>query len=355
MTVPHPPGPDVTLVMPVLNGAAYLREAVDSVLGQTHGALALVVVDDGSTDATPGILAAIEDPRLRVITHPRNRGRTAAVATGLTAAGTEYVGIANADDILLPTHTASLIALLRARSDVDVVSCQLQPIDEHGDPCAAESAFPLDHASIAVSLLHEPVLSNAAVIGRAAVMRSVPYDAPFDVAEDYWFWTRLLLAGARFANHPEALHLYRQHPGQSTVRERREMDVAHRAVQHHLLADLHPGIDPETLGILARWAWHEHAERSPSAMRVPGAIDDALRATRYLVDHPVPELPRDAVRGLRRRVLAQDLVAWGATPSWRAMRGAWSELSPRERLVIARRMVAARLARSSRTRPPAAA
>src|SRR5262245_17025162 len=64
-----PMTPQVSVVMPVRNGARWLSEAVDSVLAQTFSDWELIVIDDGSTDATPSILAAFasRDPRIRVI------------------------------------------------------------------------------------------------------------------------------------------------------------------------------------------------------------------------------------------------------------------------------------------------
>lgn len=78
----------VSVVMPTFNQAEFLppvgrqAEALNSVLGQTHRNLQVIVVDDGSTDETPQILRAFRDPRLEVIRHRKNRGLPVGLSTG---------------------------------------------------------------------------------------------------------------------------------------------------------------------------------------------------------------------------------------------------------------------------------
>jgi glycosyltransferase involved in cell wall biosynthesis len=69
----------VSVIMPIYNGEAFLREAIESVLAQTHRDFELVAVDDGSTDASPAIIAefAAADARVRVITQPNGGGARA--------------------------------------------------------------------------------------------------------------------------------------------------------------------------------------------------------------------------------------------------------------------------------------
>ena len=63
--------PQVSVVMSVYNGACYLREAIDSILGQTFKDFEFIIINDGSTDETPVILAAYDDPRM-VLHHQEN-------------------------------------------------------------------------------------------------------------------------------------------------------------------------------------------------------------------------------------------------------------------------------------------
>src|SRR6478752_1905347 len=93
-----PPGPllgaartvRVSVVMPVRDGERFLVESVESVLAQTEPDLELVVVDDGSTDSTPRLLAGLTDPRVRVLTQPP-LGLTAALDAGCAAAAAPVI------------------------------------------------------------------------------------------------------------------------------------------------------------------------------------------------------------------------------------------------------------------------
>jgi glycosyltransferase involved in cell wall biosynthesis len=93
--------PLVSVILPTHNRAALLPRAVDSVLGQSLQALELIVVDDASTDATPEVLAARRDPRLRVLRRERSQGAAAARNLGLAAARGEWVAFQDDDDLWL--------------------------------------------------------------------------------------------------------------------------------------------------------------------------------------------------------------------------------------------------------------
>ena len=118
-------GPTVSVVMPFLDAAPYLREAVASVLGQTWAAVELLLVDDGGTDGSDRIAGelAAGDPRVRVLAHDgrQNRGIGHSKALALRAARGDLVAFLDADDVWEPQHLADQVALLRAHPDADLV------------------------------------------------------------------------------------------------------------------------------------------------------------------------------------------------------------------------------------------
>src|SRR6185503_10317438 len=97
-SVDGPMTPAVSVVMSVHDGAPWIADAVGSVLGQTLTDLELIVVDDGSTDATPELLAAVSDPRLRVETRGR-AGLTRSLNHALSLARAPLVARLDADDV----------------------------------------------------------------------------------------------------------------------------------------------------------------------------------------------------------------------------------------------------------------
>src|SRR5262249_42501399 len=120
-------------VMPVYNRERFVREAIDSVLAQTFADFELVVVDDGSTDGTAGVVGAIEDPRLRWVARP-HRGVAATMNAGLREARGRYVARLDSDDVWLPDMVETQVAVLEARPDVDVVYARGQGMEVDGTP-----------------------------------------------------------------------------------------------------------------------------------------------------------------------------------------------------------------------------
>src|ERR1700675_3887238 len=97
--------PAVSVVMCVRDGAPWVREAVESVLAQTAPDLELIVIDDGSTDATPAVLASIRDPRLSVERQPP-AGLTRALNRALSLARAPLLARLDADDLAVPDRVA---------------------------------------------------------------------------------------------------------------------------------------------------------------------------------------------------------------------------------------------------------
>src|SRR5690349_19913154 len=109
-------GPLVSVVIPVYNGERFVVEAVLSILAQTFRDLECIVVDDGSTDRTPELLAIEQtgDPRLVVHRQPTNMGFRAALNTGCALARGELVARMDADDVSLPNRLERQVQFLRA-------------------------------------------------------------------------------------------------------------------------------------------------------------------------------------------------------------------------------------------------
>ena len=97
--------PAVSVVMGVFNGAPWVEAAVESVLGQTLDDLELIVIDDGSTDATPDVLTSLRDPRVRIERRGR-QGLTRALTRALELARAPLIARLDADDLALPERLA---------------------------------------------------------------------------------------------------------------------------------------------------------------------------------------------------------------------------------------------------------
>lgn len=116
----------ISVIIPVYNVEAYLPECLDSVLAQDYPALEILLIDDGSRDASPQICDAYaaKDSRIRVI-HQANAGAGAAKNTGLRAAAGTYLAFLDSDDTLEPGAYSHMAALME-EYDTDVVQCLLR-------------------------------------------------------------------------------------------------------------------------------------------------------------------------------------------------------------------------------------
>ncbi len=155
--------PAVSVVMPVYNTAEYVAEAVDSILKQTLSDLELIIIDDGSTDASPAILDQIQkaDERVHVI-HQQNQGIVGALNRGLKLAGGEYIARMDGDDISLPDRLAVQVAFMDRHPNVGIcgTACRL-----FGDTSGL-SWTTTDPDEIASRLIFWPCMSHPTVMMR---------------------------------------------------------------------------------------------------------------------------------------------------------------------------------------------
>lgn len=121
----------VSIMMPAFNAAAFIGQAVESVLQQSEERWELIVVDDGSTDDTAQVIAGFNDPRIRVI-HQTNQGEARARNVALGEAQGEFLAFVDADDRLLPSHIGSARRFLMAHPEYQAVYTDGYYIDEQG-------------------------------------------------------------------------------------------------------------------------------------------------------------------------------------------------------------------------------
>jgi glycosyltransferase involved in cell wall biosynthesis len=135
--------------MPSYNHAAFVGEAIQSILDQSFQDFDIVVVDDGSRDGTPDVIAKFFDPRIKLEVFPGNKGGVIAGNSALQRASGKYVARLNSDDFFLPDKLEKQVAFLEANPDVAAVFGLPRLIDEGGKPLAdgyREFTFPFLHS-----------------------------------------------------------------------------------------------------------------------------------------------------------------------------------------------------------------
>lgn len=205
--------PKVSVVMAVYNGEKYLREAVDSILGQTFTDFEFIVVDDSSTDRSAEIVGAYADPRVILVRNERNLGLTLSLNRGLDLARGEYVARMDCDDISLSERLARQVAFMDANPEVGACSTWALDIDQAGKVIGKRETLvgeQLDNFYWRTSLIHPAAMFR---FDRTAGPR---YDPAMRYSQDYDLWLRIGAAG-KLSNLPEHLLLYRVHGGSVTA------------------------------------------------------------------------------------------------------------------------------------------
>ena len=123
------PSPEVSVIIPAYNLEGYLDTCLQSVLTQTLGNFEAIVVDDGSTDGTPGLLRryAERDPRIIVVSTP-NRGVARARETGIARARGKYIAFLDGDDFWEPRMLEEMTASIGQNGGYDIVCCDYKRI-----------------------------------------------------------------------------------------------------------------------------------------------------------------------------------------------------------------------------------
>lgn len=246
--------PQVSLIMPVRDGERWLHEAIDSVLAQTLSNFELIVIDDGSADASPAILDAYRarDVRITVLRQERE-GLVAALNRGLAQARAPLIARLDADDIAPHGRLSRQCEYLAAHADVVLVGGWAVTIDEQGVP-SGRKMRPRGERLDDLLLKKNPFI-HSTVMYRTEVGRQIGgYRAAFEAAEDYDFCLRLSEIG-KLAILPEVMASYRVH-GASVTRTRALRQLySDRLARSAASARRTGGADPAA-GLIAPPDWH---------------------------------------------------------------------------------------------------
>jgi glycosyltransferase involved in cell wall biosynthesis len=202
--------PLVSVVIPAYNCAAYIIEAIESVISQTYAAWEVIVIDDGSKDETSQVL----QPYKSVIRYEyqQNQGVSIARNHGIELARGEFVAFLDADDFFLPDKLAAQIAMFKAQPSLGIVHSGWRKVNSKGeflqDVTPWENVPKLD---LEMWLRWKPVLPSAMMFRREWLQRAGGFDPRFPPAEDTDLALRLALMGCETEWLKQVTVCYRQH------------------------------------------------------------------------------------------------------------------------------------------------
>lgn len=186
--------PIVSVVIPSYNRAALLPRAITSVLNQTFPDLECIIVDDGSTDQTVALVEKFQDPRLRLIRLPDNKGVGHARNIGIRSARGELIALLDSDDEWLPQKLERQITRMRDTADpkVTVVYCLCYGYDGATDRMTPHHTL-IYEGDVFWHLLTgwHPPTPSLFLVKRASLQDVGGFDERITYAEDYDLWLRL--------------------------------------------------------------------------------------------------------------------------------------------------------------------
>jgi glycosyltransferase involved in cell wall biosynthesis len=300
--------PLVSVLLSVHNDARFLAAAVESVLRQTVDDLELIVVDDASTDETPAVLSAVQDPRLQLLRNEHQLGLAASLNRGLDQAQSRYVARLDADDVALPQRLESQLARIAATPSVAVVGTAVLDLDETGRVGTLHRNPVGTRAVRWLALFGSPFFHPTVLVDRELLDRhGLRYDPAYLESEDYELWSRLLELGDG-TNLAEPLVLKRVHAGQASLRRSDVQESFQRQVSLREIARIAPELGSEE----AELAWMLGSGRgSPDEAVGPYAALLAAFERRHGTD---PEVREAAARVLLRARSARGLVLGPSYP-----------------------------------------
>ncbi len=262
--------PLISVVTPTYNRADYLGEAIDSVLAQTYQHFEMLIVDDGSTDATPELMKRYaSDSRIRYF-QQENQGQSVARNRGIAESTGEYICFLDSDNAWLPEKLESSLAHLAANPGTDVVYGDCITIDEHGKEISRKNMTRFS-GDITAKLLKDNFVSMNTTMTRAEIIKSVGGFNPQDrYAEDYGLWLRVATR-ARFLYVPEYWAYYRVMEDQISSQKVRRL-YANQDVIEEFLSHWDHGLSEEQ----AKEGRLRFYDRKTRTLSASGHISEAL-------------------------------------------------------------------------------
>jgi GDPmannose 4,6-dehydratase len=220
-------GPLVSVVVPTYNYGRFLGEMLDSLLAQTYQNWECVVIDDGSTDNTKEVVARYSetDGRIRYISQ-ENRGQPAALNTGLRNFAGEYLQILDADDLIETRKLERQVESLEKHPEVDIVYSRAlffmeeeAGAREYEERALPSFGVPGQSGEVLPEMLRSNIMTvNAPLVRRRTVEAVGLFDEELSPMQDWDYWLRCALAGARFQfmDEPGTRALVRVHSTSSS-------------------------------------------------------------------------------------------------------------------------------------------
>lgn len=215
--------PLISVIMPVYNTAPFLKEAIESVLQQSENNFELIIINDASTDNSYEVIAAIQDPRIRLINNEKNLGLAVSLNKGIRAATGKYIARMDGDDIALPNRFEEQLKIIKTADRKSLVCSTCLLIDESGNKIGKwkDDTKYTSTKSIRNQLPNNNCIVHPSIFVRKDVLSEFFYDPEQHESEDYDLWLRMASDEIQFLKIQQPLVLHRIRK-QSFTRQRQQ-------------------------------------------------------------------------------------------------------------------------------------
>ena len=304
----------VSIIVPAFNQGRFLRQAVESVFAQTYANIEVVVVDDGSTDATAEVCRELAARPNVVVIRQENRGVGAARNRGAAAAIGDYLCFLDADDFYHPEKIAAQARVLDRSLDLDWLYCDIVPLDETGKEQPEGYSVAGARRQLTGDILESLLIGgffppHTVMMRRRAFEELGGFDPALGGNADLDLWLRMAASGRRVEFVNQKLAYYRAHAGSMS------RDLAHmRSTRVAAIAKLARRYPERTgIAISALQDLHEDLHRGNLWLNEQlGRIVDTV-TSQAMPPATVASLVNDAASGRRLTDAEAHVAIWDVT------------------------------------------
>lgn len=241
--------PLVSIIMPVFNAEAFLKDTIASIFAQSVRDWELIAVDDASVDNSFEIMKKMKDPRIVVLKNSENLGLPGTLNVGIDSARGKYIARIDADDIIFPEKLEMQVKYLECNPHIDVLGCNHVAIDMDWNIIGI-SRHPLSDKDIKRGLTFHAPVTSATVMARSEWLKKWKYDDKMKRSQDHEQLFRAQMK-SKYANMPDILYVWRIYKDMSINIREQMLSVCCRFYNYRKNCIRKGLLMPSTIGIIS--------------------------------------------------------------------------------------------------------
>jgi glycosyltransferase involved in cell wall biosynthesis len=199
----------VSILLACYNGAQYLQKCLDSIFKQTFSNFELIIIDDGSTDATTAIIKKNNDPRIVYLKNSKNKGAAYSLNKAINMAKGKYIARIDQDDTMASSRLAQQVIFLNQNPTYSMVGSNCVVMTQNDFPMYRIETYQED-SDIKLGMLFKNQIVHPSIMIRKEILKKLKYNSDYKHCDDYELWLRVA-ANYKIYNLPEYLTFYRVH------------------------------------------------------------------------------------------------------------------------------------------------